>query len=108
MLAGGSIYAASRATDDSLLRMVGEEGGVDPRGSSPISPHSMTEGLSRSRGGSAFFKYFSGEGPRGAASLRRGVPEVGHSPVEARMAINGNGMELTFMIRENTYNKEDR
>ena len=49
----------------------------------------MTEAPSRSRVGGALFKYFSGESPPGAASLRR--TEVGETPVGGRLAITGTG-----------------
>ena len=87
--AGGSIYAAPRSTTDSLLWVALEGCGVEPRGSSPIFSPSMTEAPSRSRVGGALFKYFSGESPPGAASLRR--TEVGQTPVGGRLAITGTG-----------------
>ena len=87
--AGGSIYAASRATADSLLRVVGEGGGVEPRGSFPISPPSWQR-----------IPPVAGEGVPSLNNLEAralrvprlcGVQEVGHGPVGARLAINGNG-----------------
>ena len=47
------------------LRVDGEGGGAGPRGSPPISPPTITEGPSHSRGGSALSKEGNGEGPLG-------------------------------------------
>ena len=47
------------------LQVEGEGGGVEPRGSSPISRPSTTEGPSNSQGGSALSKKQKGEGPSG-------------------------------------------
>ena len=48
------------------LRVDGEGGGAEPRGSPPISPLTITEGPSHSRGGGALSKQQGGEGLPGS------------------------------------------
>ena len=48
-----------------FLQVIGEGDGVEPRGSPPISPPTITEGPSPSQGGSALYKKQRGEGPPG-------------------------------------------
>ena len=71
------------------LRVDGEGDGAGPRGSPPISPPTITEGPSRSRGGSALSKQQRGEGPPGSSisAVSLGLSLRGTAAfIEARLA----------------------
>ena len=85
--AGGSIYAASRATADLFLRVVWEGGGLNHEIALPFSslPWQIVPPV-------------AGEGVPSLNNIAArafrvprlcGVPEVGHTPVGGRLAIHG-------------------
>ena len=65
----------------SLFWVSGKRDEEEPRDSPPNPPLSMTEGASRSRGGTVIMKYLSGEGPPGCHnSVARRFLDVDHAP----------------------------